>query len=58
MKALQPTNNSPVLTFETRLAQARKHRQNIVLVKWLMLAISVTLLLVYLLAPIRPLLCL
>ncbi len=57
MKLQHQTNNSPLLTFDTRLLQARKQRQNLVLIKWLMVAITVTLLLIYLLTPIRFLLC-
>jgi hypothetical protein len=57
MKLQHEINNSPLLTFDARLGQARKQRQNLVLIKWLMVAITVTLLLIYLLTPIRFLLC-
>ena len=45
--------NQIVDTFESRLGRMRLLRQNTVLIKWLLMAISVTLLLVYLLTPIR-----
>lgn len=43
----------PINTFEGRLLQARTGHQNVLLIKWLLFAVSVTLLLIYLLTPIR-----
>ncbi|HAK05440.1 MAG TPA: hypothetical protein DCM23_01910 [Firmicutes bacterium] len=47
----QMTHSAP--SFETRLVQMRSLRQNVILIKWLLLVISITLLLIYLLTPIR-----
>ncbi len=43
----------PVMSFEARLAHTRLVRQNVLLIKWVLMAVTITLLLVYLLTPIR-----
>lgn len=43
------------LTFDLRLAHARLLRQNVLLIKWVLVAVSITLILVYFLTPIRDL---
>jgi hypothetical protein len=40
-------------SFESRLAHARMFKQNVLIVKWVVFAVSVTLLLLYFLSPIR-----
>jgi|GEM_PF-1407574 len=51
----QKMDMATALNFDSRLQQARVYWQNILLVKWLLMAVSVTLLALYLFTPLYDL---